>query len=62
MEVTIKALKERLREKEQAVRTQAHNLAEENQLQLLHDYAEKERCGPVLFTGNTSRKHEGLCP
>ncbi|XP_062329794.1 homeobox protein cut-like 1 isoform X2 [Osmerus eperlanus] len=42
-EVTIKALKERLRDNEQAVRTHAQNLAEENQLQLLHDYAEKER-------------------
>ncbi|XP_068172973.1 homeobox protein cut-like 1 isoform X4 [Antennarius striatus] len=42
-EVTIKALKEKIREYEQSVKNQAENLAQEKQLQLHNDYAEKER-------------------
>ncbi|XP_068601233.1 homeobox protein cut-like 1 [Brachionichthys hirsutus] len=42
-EVTIKALKEKIREHEQSVKNQAENLAQEKQLQLHNDYAEKER-------------------
>lgn len=43
-EVTIKALKEKIREYEQSLKNQAENLAQEKQLQLHNDYAEKERC------------------
>ncbi|KAM3615675.1 uncharacterized protein V6R79_006090 [Siganus canaliculatus] len=42
-EVTIKALKEKIREYEQSLKNQAENLAQEKQLQLHNDYAEKER-------------------
>ncbi|XP_061916248.1 cut-like homeobox 1b isoform X3 [Entelurus aequoreus] len=42
-EVTIKALKEKIREYEQSLKNQAENLAQETQLQLQNDYAEKER-------------------
>ncbi|XP_014904858.1 cut-like homeobox 1b isoform X6 [Poecilia latipinna] len=42
-EVTIKALKEKIREYEQTLKNQAENLAQEKQLQLHNDYAEKER-------------------
>ncbi|KAF7218843.1 cut-like homeobox 1b isoform X6 [Nothobranchius furzeri] len=42
-EVTIKALKEKVREYEQTLKNQAENLAQEKQLQLHNDYAEKER-------------------
>ncbi|KAM9811240.1 cut-like homeobox 1b isoform 3-T3 [Syngnathus typhle] len=42
-EVTIKALKEKIREYEQSLKNQAENLAQETQLQLHNDYAEKER-------------------
>ncbi|MEQ2290103.1 hypothetical protein AMECASPLE_000055 [Ameca splendens] len=42
-EVTIKALKEKIREYEQTLKDQAENLAQEKQLQLHNDYAEKER-------------------
>ncbi|XP_057695465.1 cut-like homeobox 1b isoform X3 [Corythoichthys intestinalis] len=42
-EVTIKALKEKIREYEQTLKNQAENLAQETQLQLHNDYAEKER-------------------
>ncbi|KAJ8280323.1 hypothetical protein GJAV_G00053220 [Gymnothorax javanicus] len=42
-EVTIKALKEKIREYEQSVKSQAQNLAQEKQQQLHNDYAEKER-------------------
>ncbi|MBN3325422.1 CASP protein, partial [Atractosteus spatula] len=42
-EVTIKALKEKIREYEQTVRNQAENLALEKEQQLHNDYAEKER-------------------
>ncbi|KAJ4935189.1 hypothetical protein JOQ06_016725 [Pogonophryne albipinna] len=41
--VTIKALKEKIREYEQSLKNQAENLAQEKQLQLYNDYAEKER-------------------
>lgn len=43
LEVTIKALKEKIREYEQSLKNQAENLAQEKQLQLHNDYAEKER-------------------
>ncbi|XP_069004290.1 cut-like homeobox 1b isoform X1 [Embiotoca jacksoni] len=42
-EVTIKALKEKIREYEQSLKNQAENLAQEKELQLHNDYAEKER-------------------
>ncbi|CAL8375587.1 unnamed protein product, partial [Gadus morhua 'NCC'] len=42
-EVTIKSLKEKIREYEQSMKNQAENLAQEKQQQLHHDYAEKER-------------------
>uniref|UniRef100_A0A3P9HC89 Protein CASP n=1 Tax=Oryzias latipes TaxID=8090 RepID=A0A3P9HC89_ORYLA len=42
-EVTIKALKEKIREYEQSLKNEAENLAQEKQLQLHNDYAEKER-------------------
>ncbi|XP_041851185.1 cut-like homeobox 1b [Melanotaenia boesemani] len=42
-EVTIKALKEKIREYEQSLKNQAESLAQEKQLQLHNDYAEKER-------------------
>ncbi|XP_029026146.1 cut-like homeobox 1b isoform X3 [Betta splendens] len=42
-EVTIKALKEKIREYEQSLKNQAENLAQEKHLQLHNDYAEKER-------------------
>nr|XP_015223099.1 PREDICTED: protein CASP isoform X6 [Lepisosteus oculatus] len=42
-EVTIKALKEKIREYEQTVKNQAENLALEKEQQLHNDYAEKER-------------------
>uniref|UniRef100_A0A3Q0SF20 Protein CASP n=1 Tax=Amphilophus citrinellus TaxID=61819 RepID=A0A3Q0SF20_AMPCI len=42
-QVTIKALKEKIREYEQSLKNQAENLAQEKQLQLHNDYAEKER-------------------
>ncbi|XP_061682482.1 cut-like homeobox 1b isoform X5 [Syngnathoides biaculeatus] len=42
-EVTVKALKEKIREYEQSLKNQAENLAQETQLQLHNDYAEKER-------------------
>uniref|UniRef100_A0A8C4DKH1 Protein CASP n=1 Tax=Dicentrarchus labrax TaxID=13489 RepID=A0A8C4DKH1_DICLA len=49
-EVTIKALKEKIREYEQSLKNQAENLAQEKQLQLHNDYAEKERYN---FQGNS---------
>ncbi|KAG7471112.1 hypothetical protein MATL_G00120870 [Megalops atlanticus] len=42
-EVTIKALKEKIREYEQSLKNQAENLAQEKEQQLHNDYAEKER-------------------
>ncbi|XP_047662568.1 cut-like homeobox 1b isoform X2 [Tachysurus fulvidraco] len=42
-EVTIKALKEKIREYEQTLKNQAKNLAQEKEQQLHDDYAEKER-------------------
>ncbi|KAJ7995109.1 hypothetical protein DPEC_G00241160 [Dallia pectoralis] len=42
-EVTIKTLKEKIREYEQSLKTQAQTLAQEKQLQIHNDYAEKER-------------------
>ncbi|KAK6296260.1 hypothetical protein J4Q44_G00339730 [Coregonus suidteri] len=42
-EVTIKALKEKIRDYEQSLKNQAENLAQEKQVQLHNDYAEKER-------------------
>ncbi|CAL8353558.1 unnamed protein product [Lota lota] len=42
-EVTIKSLKEKIREYEQSMKNQAENLAQEKQQQLHNDYAEKER-------------------
>uniref|UniRef100_A0A8C1UKI2 Cux N-terminal domain-containing protein n=1 Tax=Cyprinus carpio TaxID=7962 RepID=A0A8C1UKI2_CYPCA len=49
-EVTIKTLKEKIREYEQSVRNQAENLALEKQQQIHKDYEEKER----------SQSHESL--
>lgn len=43
-EVTIKNLKEKIREYEQTMKNQAQNLALEKQQQIHKDYAEKERC------------------
>ncbi|GAA6074799.1 cut-like homeobox 1b isoform X1, partial [Tachysurus ichikawai] len=43
LEVTIKALKEKIREYEQTLKNQAENLAQEKEQQLHDDYAEKER-------------------
>ncbi|XP_062844253.1 cut-like homeobox 1b isoform X3 [Trichomycterus rosablanca] len=42
-EVTIKALKEKIREYEQTLKNQAENLAQEKEQQLHNDYAEKAR-------------------
>ncbi|XP_029105269.1 homeobox protein cut-like 1 isoform X1 [Scleropages formosus] len=42
-EVTIKALKEKIREYEQSLQNQAEDLAQEKEQQLHNDYAEKER-------------------
>ncbi|KAG5837655.1 hypothetical protein ANANG_G00241750 [Anguilla anguilla] len=42
-EVTIKTLKEKIREYEQSLKSQAENLAQEKQQQLHNDYAEKAR-------------------
>eukprot|EP00063_Salmo_salar_P096052 XP_014070887.1 PREDICTED: homeobox protein cut-like 1 isoform X3 [Salmo salar] len=42
-EVTIKALKEKIRDYEQSLKNQAENLVQEKQVQLHNDYAEKER-------------------
>uniref|UniRef100_A0A3P8ZTX4 Protein CASP n=1 Tax=Esox lucius TaxID=8010 RepID=A0A3P8ZTX4_ESOLU len=42
-EVTIKTLKEKIREYEQSLKIQAEVLAQEKQLQIHNDYAEKER-------------------
>lgn len=50
-EVTIKALKEKIREYEQSLKNQAENLAQEKQLQLHNDYAEKERYKCVCARG-----------
>uniref|UniRef100_A0A4W6CS84 Protein CASP n=1 Tax=Lates calcarifer TaxID=8187 RepID=A0A4W6CS84_LATCA len=49
-EVTIKALKEKIREYEQSLKNQAENLAQEKQLQLHNDYAEKESIIHTLET------------
>lgn len=49
-EVTIKALKEKIREYEQTLKNQAENLAQEKQLQLHNDYAEKERYNYIFFS------------
>uniref|UniRef100_A0A4W4HR21 Protein CASP n=1 Tax=Electrophorus electricus TaxID=8005 RepID=A0A4W4HR21_ELEEL len=43
-EVTIKALKEKIREYEQTLKNQAESLAQEKEQRLHNDYAEKERC------------------
>uniref|UniRef100_A0A8C7YH56 Protein CASP n=1 Tax=Oryzias sinensis TaxID=183150 RepID=A0A8C7YH56_9TELE len=48
-EVTIKALKEKIREYEQSLKNEAENLAQEKQLQLHNDYAEKESFRLTLF-------------
>uniref|UniRef100_A0A8C1HRK0 Protein CASP n=1 Tax=Cyprinus carpio carpio TaxID=630221 RepID=A0A8C1HRK0_CYPCA len=48
-EVTIKTLKEKIREYEQSVRNQAENLALEKHQQIHKDYAEKERSVPVVL-------------
>nr|XP_046169835.1 homeobox protein cut-like 1 [Oncorhynchus gorbuscha] len=42
-EVTIKALKEKIRDYEQSLKNQAENLVQKKQVQLHNDYAEKER-------------------
>lgn len=47
--MTIKALKEKIREYEQSLKNQAENLAQEKQLQLHNDYAEKERYNFLCF-------------
>lgn len=48
-EVTIKTLKEKIREYEQSVRNQAENLALEKQQQIHKDYTEKERSVPIML-------------
>uniref|UniRef100_A0A7N8XF29 Protein CASP n=1 Tax=Mastacembelus armatus TaxID=205130 RepID=A0A7N8XF29_9TELE len=57
-EVTIKALKEKIREYEQSLKNQAENLAQEKQLQLHNDYAEKERQG--VYTKKKSTLHRDI--
>ncbi|XP_056904590.1 cut-like homeobox 1b isoform X2 [Takifugu flavidus] len=57
-EVTIKALKEKIREYEQSLKNQAENLAQEKQLQLHNDYAEKERKLQENQESMTSRLEE----
>ncbi|XP_075892305.1 homeobox protein cut-like 1 isoform X2 [Nelusetta ayraudi] len=57
-EVTIKALKEKIREYEQSLKNQAENLAQEKQLQLHNDYAEKERKLQESQDSMTSRLEE----
>uniref|UniRef100_A0A3Q2DQY8 Protein CASP n=1 Tax=Cyprinodon variegatus TaxID=28743 RepID=A0A3Q2DQY8_CYPVA len=52
-EVTIKALKEKIREYEQTLKNQAENLAQEKQLQLHNDYAEKERYDETVCAART---------
>lgn len=48
--MTIKALKEKIREYEQTLKNQAENLAQEKQLQLHNDYAEKERYSYIFLS------------
>uniref|UniRef100_A0A9J7X3E1 Uncharacterized protein n=1 Tax=Cyprinus carpio carpio TaxID=630221 RepID=A0A9J7X3E1_CYPCA len=48
-EVTIKTLKEKIREYEQSMRNQAENLALEKQQQIHKDYEEKERSVPIVL-------------
>jgi len=43
VEVTIKALKEKIREYEQTLKNQAENIALEKEQKLQNDFAEKER-------------------
>uniref|UniRef100_A0A3Q4BCP8 Protein CASP n=1 Tax=Mola mola TaxID=94237 RepID=A0A3Q4BCP8_MOLML len=57
-EVTIKALKDKIREYEQSLKNQAENLAQEKQLQLHNDYAEKERKLQESQDSMTSRLEE----
>uniref|UniRef100_A0A673BB53 Protein CASP n=1 Tax=Sphaeramia orbicularis TaxID=375764 RepID=A0A673BB53_9TELE len=57
-EVTIKALKEKIREYEQSLKNQAENLAQEKQLQLHNDYAEKERYVLMYQDSMSSRLEE----
>ncbi|KAK3534674.1 hypothetical protein QTP86_020356, partial [Hemibagrus guttatus] len=59
-EVTIKALKEKIREYEQTLKNQAENLAQEKEQQLHNDYAEKERRDPVLFLSGQPASCEKL--
>uniref|UniRef100_A0A7N8XV51 Protein CASP n=1 Tax=Mastacembelus armatus TaxID=205130 RepID=A0A7N8XV51_9TELE len=65
-EVTIKALKEKIREYEQSLKNQAENLAQEKQLQLHNDYAEKERydfvslCVQGVYTKKKSTLHRDI--
>ncbi|KAG7483816.1 hypothetical protein MATL_G00042290 [Megalops atlanticus] len=47
-EVTIKALKEKIQEYEQSLKSQAENLAQEKEQLLHNDYAEKERAAHVV--------------
>uniref|UniRef100_A0A671NYV8 Protein CASP n=1 Tax=Sinocyclocheilus anshuiensis TaxID=1608454 RepID=A0A671NYV8_9TELE len=48
-EVTIKTLKEKIRDYEQSMRNQAENLALEKHQQIHKDYAEKERSVPIML-------------
>uniref|UniRef100_A0A6Q2Z6L1 Protein CASP n=1 Tax=Esox lucius TaxID=8010 RepID=A0A6Q2Z6L1_ESOLU len=70
-EVTIKTLKEKIREYEQSLKIQAEVLAQEKQLQIHNDYAEKESALEVMpclvHTHARSHTHAGcpnqsLCP
>ncbi len=49
VEVTIKTLKEKIREYEQSMRNQAENLALEKQQQIHKNYEEKERSVPIVL-------------
>uniref|UniRef100_A0A4W4HKF2 Protein CASP n=1 Tax=Electrophorus electricus TaxID=8005 RepID=A0A4W4HKF2_ELEEL len=58
-EVTIKALKEKIREYEQTLKNQAESLAQEKEQRLHNDYAEKERCAhSTPHTGQQLPPHE----
>ncbi len=49
VEVTIKTLKEKIREYEQSMRSQAENLALEKQQHIHKSYEEKERSVPTVL-------------
>uniref|UniRef100_A0A8C5M5X3 Homeobox protein cut-like n=1 Tax=Leptobrachium leishanense TaxID=445787 RepID=A0A8C5M5X3_9ANUR len=57
-EVTIKALKEKIREYEQTLKNQAENLALEREQELQNDFAEKERKLQEAHTSMSSKLEE----